>query len=217
MSDVLTEYENAIKAKEAIEEEIETYVAELTSGNNPGFNGSLVDNEGFPRADIDVYRVRQVRHSLAVKQTAHQLTMKKIEELLPQVFEIRCGKSECKMEKEALEAPTAAAVQTMKTTTTTDEVSAEERELQSFAVVESVQRKSPAELAGLQAQDQIMRFGSADASNHRELAAIKDIVQHNVGSSIRVLVRRGLELLVLKLTPQTWNGPGVLGCLVQPL
>lgn len=84
MADVVAEYESAVKAKQAIEEEIEAFVAELTSGNNPGLNGPLVDAEGFPRADIDVYRVRQLRHSLVVKQTDHQLIMKKIEALLPQ-------------------------------------------------------------------------------------------------------------------------------------
>ena len=82
--DVVAEYKKAVESKQAIEEEIEADVAELTSGNNPGLNGSLVDSKGFPRADIDVYRIRQLRHSVAVKQTDHQLIMKQIEELLPQ-------------------------------------------------------------------------------------------------------------------------------------
>lgn len=99
-------------------------------------------------------------------------------------------------------------------------VSDEERRLQPFAVVESVQPESPAQAAGLQAQDQVLRFGSADASNHRQLAAVRDIVQRNIGSGIRVLVRRQAEqeleqVLALALTPQTWAGAGVLGCLLQ--
>ncbi|KAG6948196.1 hypothetical protein JG688_00015201 [Phytophthora aleatoria] len=224
MTDVVAEYEEAVKAKQVIEAEIEAVVAELTSGNNPGLNGPLVDAEGFPRADIDVYRVRQLRHTLALKQTDHQTTMKKIEALLPRVFEARSvGKQQ--------EAKTA--------TTTTEpqvndvaermlklesewkqrlsEVKPEERDLLPFAVVESVQSESPAETAGLEAQDRVLRFGTADASNHRELAAVRDIVQRNIGSGIRVVVRRQSEILALELTPQTWRGPGVLGCLLQPL
>ena len=98
-----------------------------------------------------------------------------------------------------------------------DEITAQERDLQPFAVVESVEKESPADTAGLQVQDLVLRFGSADAGNHRELAAVKDIVQCNIGSGIRVLVRRGTQLVVVELVPQTWRGPGVLGCLLQPL
>ncbi|KAJ8578171.1 hypothetical protein ON010_g1031 [Phytophthora cinnamomi] len=84
MGDVIAEYERAVAAKAAIEAEIEAVGAELTSGSNPGLHGPLVDAEGFPRADIDVYRVRQLRHTLAVRRTDHQQVMTQIEALLPQ-------------------------------------------------------------------------------------------------------------------------------------
>ncbi|KAF1773533.1 PDZ domain [Phytophthora cactorum] len=215
MTDVVAEYEEAVKAKQVIEAEIEAVVAELTSGNNPGLNGPLVDAEGFPRADIDVYRVRQLRHTLALKQTDHQTTMKKIEALLPRVFEARSvGKQQ--------EAKTATATTEPQVNDVAErmlklesewkqrlsEVKPEERDLLPFAVVEN---------SGLEAQDRVLRFGTADASNHRELAAVRDIVQRNIGSGIRVVVRRQSEILALELTPQTWRGPGVLGCLLQHL
>ncbi|KUF99700.1 hypothetical protein AM588_10010148 [Phytophthora nicotianae] len=224
MADVVSEYEAAVKAKEAIEAEIEAVVAELTSGNNPGLDGPLVDAEGFPRADIDVYRVRQLRHTLALKQTDHQTTMKKIEELLPRVFDARSSgkQQEVKNSTTTTDPQVNDATERMRKLESEwkqkmSEVKPEERDLLPFAVVESVQRESPAELAGLQAQDHVLRFGTADASNHRELAAVRDIVQRNIGSSIRVVVRRQTEILALELTPQTWRGPGVLGCLLQPM
>jgi hypothetical protein len=34
---------------------------------NIGMDGPLVDSEGFPRADIDVYSVRHARHQIACK------------------------------------------------------------------------------------------------------------------------------------------------------
>lgn len=78
-------------------------------------------------------------------------------------------------------------------------------------------------------------FGTADATNHRNLEAIKEIVMHNVGSPIRVIVRRTpqrqtatetstrataadqWEFHELLLTPQQWRGAGVLGCLLMPV
>ncbi|KAK1935394.1 26S proteasome non-ATPase regulatory subunit 9 [Phytophthora citrophthora] len=223
MISVVAEYEAAVQAKEAIEEEIDAVVGELTSGGNPGVNGPLVDAEGFPRADIDVYRVRQLRHTLALKQTDHQLTMKKIETLLPRVFEAKSSKIQAKeVENPVEKTPVSDATERMQQLETEwkqklHEVKPEERDLLPFAVVDSVQSESPAEMAGLQSQDQVLRFGTADASNHRELAAVRDIVQRNIGSGIRVLVRRQTEILALELTPQTWRGPGVLGCLLQPM
>ncbi|KAF4320301.1 hypothetical protein BBO99_00005482 [Phytophthora kernoviae] len=220
--DVVKEYESAVKEKQAIEEEIEAVAAELTSGENPpGFHSPLVDAEGFPRADIDVYRVRHLRHTMACRQTDHKTVMKQIETLLPQVFAARSFKNakdtDIVMESEPLVEKTAQEtkeVSNQKTVT----ISPEEQLLQPFAVVESVQNESPAQVAGLQPQDQVVKFGSADVSNNREMAAIKDIVQHNIGSSIRVVVRRHQQqLLALELTPQSWRGPGVLGCLLQPL
>lgn len=69
----------------------------------------------------------------------------------------------------------------------------------------------------------MLAFGTADATNHRGLEAVKEIVMHNIGSPIRVLVRRAAasedawSFHELVLTPQQWRGPGVLGCLLMPL
>jgi 26S proteasome non-ATPase regulatory subunit 9 len=95
---------------------------------------------------------------------------------------------------------------------------------------------SPAEWADLHAADQVLVFGTADATNHRNLEAIKEIVLRNIGSPIRVVVRRRSRLRPqeaaaaadqtttaewefheLLLTPQQWSGPGVLGCLLMPI
>jgi hypothetical protein len=83
---------------------------------------------------------------------------------------------------------------------------------------------SPAEWAGLQENDQILVFGTADATNHRNLEAIKEIVAHNIGSVIRIVVRRKNRpdakdkwlLCDLQLTPQQWKGRGMLGCVIMP-
>jgi Nas2 N_terminal domain len=70
--------------RDALETEAFAINEDLTS---PGPNGepaaglkdSLVDAEGFPRADIDVYAVRNKRHRLSVINTDHKAVMKQIE------------------------------------------------------------------------------------------------------------------------------------------
>ena len=46
----------------------------------PGVSGPLVDDEGFPRGDIDLYAVRQARNKYVCAQTDHIEVMKKIEQ-----------------------------------------------------------------------------------------------------------------------------------------
>lgn len=80
-------------SRDAMEDEIQEIVNEL---NSPGINGEppgrlkgpLVDQDGFPRGDIDIYMVRTKRHRFAVLQTDHKETMKQIEDLLPKYVNI---------------------------------------------------------------------------------------------------------------------------------
>ena len=88
-SDARAELKTAQKEREALEAEAEAIEAELTSPSaetgaaGPGLSGPLVDGEGYPRADIDVYRARQLRHRHACLRTDHKALMKRIEALLP--------------------------------------------------------------------------------------------------------------------------------------
>lgn len=42
-------------------------------------NDALVDKDGFPRQDIDVYQVRHARHKIICLQNDHKAIMKEIE------------------------------------------------------------------------------------------------------------------------------------------
>ena len=66
--------------RKAIEDKIIALNDYLKAPGMPGLRGNLVDAEGFPRSDIDVYEVRKARHDLACLQTDHQALMKKIEQ-----------------------------------------------------------------------------------------------------------------------------------------
>ncbi|KAL9182613.1 hypothetical protein ACHAXT_013265 [Thalassiosira profunda] len=69
--------------KKALQSEAEAIVSELTSevpgGGAPmGIDTPLVDAEGFPRADIDVYRARTLRKRFKEIQTDHKELEKKV-------------------------------------------------------------------------------------------------------------------------------------------
>ena len=75
--------------RKAMELEADAIFLELTTppadGVEPmGINTPLVDREGYPRGDIDVYRARTQRGRFAVLKTDHKEIQGKIEGLLLQ-------------------------------------------------------------------------------------------------------------------------------------
>lgn len=60
--------------------------------------------------------------------------------------------------------------------------------------------------------DEIVAFGSVNATNFRGLEHIAEIVKHRKDQAIQVKVIRQTALLDLCLIPHTWSGRGLLGC-----
>lgn len=50
--------------------------------DNVGMSGPLVDQEGFPRNDIDIYQVRQARQTIICLQNDHKELMNQIQSQL---------------------------------------------------------------------------------------------------------------------------------------
>lgn len=48
----------------------------------PGLDGPLVDEEGFPRSDIDVHAIRDARHQLACLKTDYRELQRRLEDIL---------------------------------------------------------------------------------------------------------------------------------------
>jgi hypothetical protein len=87
-----------------------------------------------------------------------------------------------------------------------------------FAKIEHVMKNSPAEMARLQVNDLLVKFGTVDHSNHRELLALGEIVSgaHMNNSEIPLLILRksndGAEKsITLTLKPKVWDGKGLVG------
>ena len=60
-----------MKDKDDIEKAIMDINEYLTASGMPGLKGNLVDEEGFPRADLDLFEIRKMRNRLACLQTDH--------------------------------------------------------------------------------------------------------------------------------------------------
>ncbi|KAK7933086.1 hypothetical protein WMY93_003982 [Mugilogobius chulae] len=189
---------NLIQKKDEIEEQIKAYY-DVLEDQGVGTEGSLVDEEGFPRADVNLYQIRTARHQIACLQNDHKAIMSEIEEALHKLHAQEKEKKgsgvphDDPMEEEEPGLPTA------------------------FARVEAVTAGSPAHTAGLRVGDEVIEFGSVNSNNFQNLQNIASVVQHSEGKALRVVVVRSGERCPMTLTPQRWSGRGLLGCNIVPV
>jgi len=184
-----------ISMKDALEDELRELM-EVLKKNNTDMDQPLVDREGYPRADIDVYQVRTARHKIiCLKNDLRDLT-RKIEEAIHNLHaQQREGLGFSDGHKDLSEL---------------SELDAP------FAKIGTVSEGSPADKAGLKCDDLVLRFGSVRASNYGSLQDLAGVVQHRINCEIPVYVRRGERNLAITLIPRTWSGRGVIGCTFLP-
>ncbi|XP_076843210.1 26S proteasome non-ATPase regulatory subunit 9 [Brachyhypopomus gauderio] len=189
-----------IKQKDELEEQIKAYYDVLEDQGDVGMQAPLVDVEGYPRSDVDLFQIRTARHSISCLQNDHKAIMVEIEDALHRLH----ARERAKQEQDQAGAPVE----------TTDQLPS----LPSpFARVDAVTQGSPAHQAGLLTGDEIIEFGSVNTSNFQNLQNIGSVVQHSEGKSLSVAVVRNGQRLQLGLTPQRWPGRGLLGCNIVPL
>ncbi|XP_043924547.1 26S proteasome non-ATPase regulatory subunit 9 [Protopterus annectens] len=189
-----------VKKKELIETQIKAYHDVLDDQKNVGMGGPLVDIEGYPRADIDLYQVRTARHNIICLQNDHKDIMKQIEEALHQLH-AQERERRAKGEVEAA----------------ADRMETEQSIEQPFAKVDTVTPGSPASISGVQVGDEIIEFGSVNSQNFQNLQNIAVVVQHSEGKPLSITVLRSGQKVHLGITPQRWSGRGLLGCNIVPL
>lgn len=195
-----------IRRKEEIEEQIKANYDVLESQKGIGMSEPLVDCEGYPRADVDLYQVRTARHNIICLQNDHKAVMKQVEEALHQLH----ARDKEKQARDMAEAHEEA----MSHNQDQNEDLSTQRP---FAKVNSVSSGSPASDAGLQVDDEIMAFGSVNTQNFQSLHNISSVVQHSEGKPLNVTVLRRGEKHQLRLVPTRWAGKGLLGCNILPL
>ncbi|KAL7730480.1 hypothetical protein ACLKA6_000484 [Drosophila palustris] len=201
--------ERLMAAKTNLEAQISKNGQILAANDNVGMNGPLVDSEGFPRNDIDIYQVRQARQTIICLQNDHKELMDQIQTLLNKYHsEISTTDPELVNRASALEL---------------NGESGEERgaggavispmDTRAIVVVNLVSPNSPAEEAGLRVGDKILRFGSINGNNFKDsLTQIGEVVRNMQNQNVQLKIKRDDQLLDLILVPKTWTGRGLLGC-----
>lgn len=203
-----------IAQRESLEMEANAIGLELKS---PGLNGEppagikdpLVDSEGFPRGDIDLYRVRAQRKRLAEINTDYKTLMKRLEESMLALYQSfpsdnRLTATGPKVEDKAPGESTTAFVA--------------ESTVTPFAQLDEILAGSPAYAAGIMEGDLLLAFGHIVSTTPDRLKAIAQLVGENVNKEIVLKVRREGELVVeVTITPTTWGGRGLLGCHLTPI
>ncbi|KAL8040822.1 hypothetical protein ABFX02_10G124600 [Erythranthe guttata] len=80
-----------------------------------------------------------------------------------------------------------------------------------FAMVDEINKASPAAEDGLQLGDQIVKFGNVEIGENvlQRLAAEG---QEKQGQAVPLVVMRQGSVINMTVTPRAWSGRGLLGC-----
>ncbi|KAI0087800.1 hypothetical protein BDY19DRAFT_953271 [Irpex rosettiformis] len=178
--------------KDSIENAIKHELETLKS-NNCTMQTPLVDAEGFPRADIDVWEVRHARVRVIELRNDLKAIIDSIHKGLQGVFD-----PSLVLDKEREESS-----------------SSGPQGLDPFAKVTGVAPGSPAASAGLLREDLILSFGSLTKSSFSSssLTPLANLVNANENRELLVRVlRSGDQVVTLTFVPRKgWGGAGLLG------
>ncbi|BEI85476.1 hypothetical protein CcaverHIS002_0508770 [Cutaneotrichosporon cavernicola] len=228
------EYARALmQRKEEIEKEIvRCPIVELTKGYVQGRFGigrpinewqrlrqhgasmetALVDPEGYPRGDIDVYAIRHARAALVRLYNDRDEVIRRLATALESAFQVDPSvpqpqpQSQSQSQSQSRLPASANGHRDVPETWPDRPV----------ARVNSVAPSSPAADAGLTPGDIIYSFSGITAASEGGMQAIGAVVQRSEGQTLTLLVLRGNERKMLHLTPRAWSGRGLLGCHILP-
>jgi len=188
--------------KENIEAELDAQFS-ILKANNSDMTMPLVDREGFPRADLDIYAIRHARRRINELRNDYKDAMNEIEKALQAVYD----------------PSTVAPLPTISEGVTQRNRTEDVESLSAFARVDGVAPNSPAAEAGLRREDLIVKFGSLTRSSFTatSLQPLADLVSVNENREIQVIVSRSGEIITIQLIPRNgWGGRGMLGCHIIP-
>jgi 26S proteasome non-ATPase regulatory subunit 9 len=203
--DLMSEAKDLIARKDKIEQELRE-LEDLLIDAGIGMDEPLVDNAGFPRSEIDVHSIRTSRNLIHRLRNDHRAIMSDIEKVLHKIHE----------EKRLQAQQEEAEVSISSTSTTRTEIINEIPP--AFAVVNAVAPDSPAYAAGLRRNDNILKFGLVNATNHQRLQALNVLISQSENQQIPITLLRDGQTVEVVVTPRSgWGGRGTLGCHLLPL
>ncbi|TFK88204.1 hypothetical protein K466DRAFT_521260 [Polyporus arcularius HHB13444] len=186
--------------KDALEDQLETQL-EILQSHSVTMDTPLVDAEGFPRADIDIWAVRHARVRIIELRNDLKALMDKIMVALQDVYDPSTV---------SREQPSATAA------SFTSGAS-----LEPFARVDGVAPGSPAASAGLLREDLILSFGPLDKSSFPTSSSLQPLAelvaaQENNEVVIEVLRSNDQRTRLTFIPRRGWGGRGLLGCHLVP-
>ena len=187
----LQETQKLISEKDKIESDIQEHEAILRQ-QKVDLKTPLIDAEGFPRADLDIYQITTARAALARLYNDLKEKMNEIQLALEEYHRVQRN-------------------ELVPTTIT------EPTEAIPFATVHSVANESPAMEAGLKEGDLIYKFGNIDFKTVNALQTLGSIVMENEFKTMKVHFLRDRKKEMLILIPKPWPGRGLLGCHLLPI
>ncbi|KAK0441589.1 hypothetical protein EV421DRAFT_629286 [Armillaria borealis] len=171
--------------KSDIEAELETQLS-ILKANSSTLHSPLVDPDGFPRADIDIYAVRGARIRVIELRNDLEALMNEIGKKLENVYDPSLVPQDS---ESPVDTP--------------------------FARVDGVAPGSPAADAGLKREDLIVKFGSLTSPTSLQAVAEVVGANENRSISIRAL-RDGRPVFFSLTPRKGWGGRGMLGCHIVP-
>ncbi|KAJ4959148.1 hypothetical protein NE237_026259 [Protea cynaroides] len=210
-----------MEQREATEREMNAIIDRLCQPGGPGISGSLVDEEGFPRSDIDIPSVRADRHRLAELRSDHKDITDKINENLQVLHSAKVARNSSSPVRREGEGSIQASfdANSVPSSSSPDVLPKDTASMMDtdifvsvpFAIVDEITDGSPAVEDGLQLGDLIMKFGNVESGDGL-LQRLASEAQSNQGHPVSLVVMRQGEQINLTVTPRLWQGRGLLGC-----
>lgn len=212
----LSEFNELTKKREEIEKEIEENLQFLENPENKGvgMHGKLIDPEGFPRNDIDIFAIRTARHKVICLKNDYAEINKQIENYLHKIHSsapvIRVKRDTQKKTNGSLEEEEKNEKEVLK-----------HAQKNTFAIIEHMVENSPAAKAGLQIGDCIYQFGDIQKKSEIEPNAVvlKNVADYvkKKPSTIEVKLLRCDKLHNYIVVPEIKDQGLFIGCHLVPL
>ncbi|CEF61975.1 26S proteasome non-ATPase regulatory subunit 9 [Strongyloides ratti] len=194
--EITEECKSLLSTRDEIDRKLEE-LGKVLEANDVTMDTPLVDEEGFPRNDIDVYTIRHTRSEIITLRNDRKNLDDKIEKLLGEIH---------KLKKE-----------------NADEVKEHEEEVVHrtsnvpFVKIVEVTPHSPADNGNLVVGDEVIQFGKYHRDNFKELTDLQGVVLDHENKPIRITVLRYGRPVRLTVTPQKWSGQGLFGALFSKM
>ncbi|KAF7072685.1 hypothetical protein CFC21_077781 [Triticum aestivum] len=192
--------------RSALEAEMDGIIAALSAPGGAGITGSLVDAEGFPRADIDIPAVLAQRRKLGELRNDHKDVTNKIEKNLEVLHSTRLTRNEQSIPRSSgISAPLHGGL------SQNDPMEEDLVTRLPFAMIDDIADGSPAALDGLLLGDEIVKFGSVEAGGRLQERLVSEALTSEDNQVSLLIIRQGSPMN-LTITPRKWHGRGLMGC-----